>query len=53
MLVARFARVFQHHRAALHGILQRAHNQAFAEFFGIAVAKIRDFAVIVTGVDVQ
>src|SRR6185369_7269210 len=53
VLVARFAFMLQHDGAAGHRILDRADDQAFAEFGGALVAEGDDFPVVVAGVDVH
>ena len=52
VLVARFARVLEHHSAALHRILDRTHDQALTQFSRTLVAEGNDFRVVVAGVDV-
>ncbi len=53
VLVARFAFVLEDDRAAGHRVLDRAHDQALAQFGGALVAEGDDFLVVVAGVDVQ
>ena len=43
----------QAHRAAFHGVLDRAHQQPLAEFGGAHVAEGDHFIEVVAGVDVQ
>ncbi len=44
---------FEHDRAALHRVLNRAHDQALAQLGGALVAEGDDFLVVVAGVDVH
>ena len=53
VLVARFAFMFEDDRAALHGVFNRADDQALAQFGGALVAEGNDFLVVVAGVDVH
>ncbi len=53
VLVARFAGVLEHHGAALHRILDRAHDQALAQLGSALVAELHDFLIVVAGVDVH
>jgi len=53
VLVARFVGGFEYHRPARHRILDRANDQALAEFGRPPVTEVGDLAVVVAGVDVH
>lgn len=53
MLVARFVCRFQNNRSTRHRIFNRTNDQALAEFGRTFVAKVDDFLVVVSGVDVH